>query len=77
MGDQLAISSFVIRFVQDTSDPETPVKCRGAIHHVQSDDSCSFTKWTDTEAFMQRYITLETMSPGASWPVSEDTRAKD
>ena len=67
MGDSLTISSFVIRFVEDKSQPSAAAKYRGTIRHVQSDDSLSFTSWADAEFFIQRYISLETMTPGQNW----------
>jgi hypothetical protein len=76
MGEPLTISSFVIRFVQETSDPEAPITYRGAIRHVQSDASCSFTNWTDAQAFIQRYISLDTMTPGEAWQDPEISRKK-
>jgi len=72
MGDSLTISSFVIRFVQDTSPSPGAAKYRGSIRHVQSDDSLSFTSWTDAETFIQRYISLETMTPGKNWKPGND-----
>lgn len=77
MGDSMTISSFVIRFVQDTSDPSAAKTFRGAIRHVQTDRTLSFTKWADAESFIRNYISLETIAPGEACHSRENYSRKD
>ena len=54
------ITSFVIRFVHEpTSSPEKPAPYRGTIHHVQSDQEISFTRWQDAVEFIQRFMPID------------------
>ncbi|HLF89708.1 MAG TPA: hypothetical protein VI451_12220 [Anaerolineales bacterium] len=52
------ITSFVIRFVQETPD-ETRSPYRGNIRHVQSNADLNFTDWAEAVAFIQRYVPLQ------------------
>jgi hypothetical protein len=59
MSEAPLISSFVIRFIQETS-PEPPrVNYRGMIRHVQSDQEVSFTRWGDALTFIQQFVPLQ------------------
>lgn len=67
MGDQHppTITSFVIRFVLEDTPPDgdghalllTPY--RGAIRHVQSDETLHFSAWGEAVQFIRRYVPLE------------------
>jgi len=59
-----AINSFVIRFVVDgpSSAEEARSPYRGTIRHIQSNAELSFNTWQDAVKFIQRYVSLETMS---------------
>jgi hypothetical protein len=66
MGDQHppTITSFVIRFVLDEAaagGEGTPVLAsyRGAIRHVQSDQTLNFSAWPEAVEFIRRYVPLE------------------
>jgi hypothetical protein len=56
------ISSFVIRFVVETTAASQPNRppYHGSIHHVQSDAALNFSTWQDAVEFIRRYVPLET-----------------
>jgi hypothetical protein len=61
MSSQTNVVSFVIRFVQETTDiPAAPAKedWHGLIRHVQTDREERFTRLTDAIAFISRFIDL-------------------
>lgn len=49
------ISSFVIRFVNDSGTDHY----RGEIRHVQTQDEIHFNTWDEVTEFVRRYVTLE------------------
>ena len=53
------IASFLIRFVQDQTNPEGIPSYRGVIRHVQTDHEQVFTCWEEVETFIQQVIPLE------------------
>jgi hypothetical protein len=57
----LIISSFIIRFVLDTSaEPgHLPPSYRGEIRHIQTGEEIRFITWSEAQAFMQRFVPLE------------------
>ena len=55
------ITSFVIRFVQETPEEDRPY--RGNIRHVQSSQELNFTHWPEAVAFIQQFIPLQTFLP--------------
>jgi hypothetical protein len=62
MPRQTNVASFVLRFVQETSDASpdfdrTP--WRGLIKHVQSNDELQFTSFADAIAFISGYVDLD------------------
>lgn len=52
-------SSFVIRIIHSTS-AEVPTIHRGTIRHVQSNEEIQFSMWEEAEAFLKRFVSLET-----------------
>ncbi len=61
-----SISSFVIRFVQEEPrDPSAVPAFRGSIHHIQSDQELSFTRWVDALAFMEQFVPAELLGLAA------------
>ncbi|HBG74402.1 MAG: hypothetical protein A2X25_13875 [Chloroflexi bacterium GWB2_49_20] len=62
------ISSFVIRFVVDSSsNGDVQSTYHGAIRHIQSDEELSFNSWEDAVDFIRRYVPLEA-EPGQGNP---------
>jgi hypothetical protein len=55
--DSPNITSFVIRFVQETPD-ETRLY-RGNIRHVQSNQELNFTHWPEAVAFIEQFVPLQ------------------
>ena len=54
------ITSFVIRFVQEQPEQTgDPASYRGTIHHVQTSQEISFTRWQEAVEFIQRFISIE------------------
>lgn len=53
------ITSFVIRFVQQETEPCT---YRGSIRHIPSNREISFTRWEDAVSFISEFIPLDTLS---------------
>jgi hypothetical protein len=52
-----SITSFIIRFVEDTPPPPASgVRYRGLIRHIQSDQELSFVHWQDALSFMANYV---------------------
>jgi hypothetical protein len=61
-----SISSFVIRFVQaEPQNPSSAPAFRGSIHHIQSDQELSFTRWADALAFMEQFVPAELLDLAA------------
>lgn len=61
MSSQTNVTSFVLRFVQETTDtPTAPAKddWYGLIRHVQTDTEERFACLIDAIAFISRYIDL-------------------
>ncbi len=61
MSSQTSVASFVLRFVQETTDtPTIPAKddWYGLIRHVQTDTEERFTRLVDALAFMARHVDL-------------------
>ena len=61
MVDSPDISSFVIRIVKEPDPRLAASPYRGIIRHVQSDQELSFTRWSDVERFIQRYVPIHQM----------------
>lgn len=56
-----SISSFLIRFIQETPSAEkSSIPYRGFIRHIQTDSEISFTRWDDAITFIQKYVPLLT-----------------
>jgi hypothetical protein len=58
------ISSFIIRFIQDRAEGPSSPHFRGTIRHIQSNQSISFTCWSEAEAFIQNIIPIHYMGEG-------------
>jgi hypothetical protein len=69
------ITSFVIRFVHTPAEDGKPPPCRGAIHHVQSNQEITFIHWADAVEFIQRFVPILTEPDSAS--DQPDTRRQD
>jgi hypothetical protein len=62
MPRQTNVASFVLRFVQETSDASLDfgrAPWRGVIKHVQSNDELQFTSFVDAIAFISSYVDLD------------------
>lgn len=58
------ITSFIIRFVHGEPGDET-VPYRGTIRHIPSNQEIHFVRWVEAEAFMRRFVPLESpWTPG-------------
>jgi hypothetical protein len=54
------ISSFVIRFVVDsTTGEQSRPPYRGAIRHIQTDEEINFANWEEAVSFIRRFVPLE------------------
>lgn len=53
------VASFLIRFVQDQSQPDGEPRYRGVVQHIQTNEQVLFTHWAEVEAFIQQLIPLE------------------
>lgn len=65
MLSQTNVVSFVLRFVQETTDAPADLSradWHGIIKHVQTDNEQHFTHLTDAIAFMSRYVKLDDCS---------------
>ncbi len=70
MPSQTNIASFVVRFVQETTDgiAEPPqAGWHGIIRHVQTNDEQHFARLADAIAFIARYVKLDEF-PGIGGP---------
>lgn len=56
------IHSFVIRFIQESTDAEE-AEARGVVTHVQSAETFHFTEWEAAVRFMRRFVRLSTSGP--------------
>lgn len=63
MTDSPGISSFVLRFIEESTQNNPTVTYRGIIRHIQSDQELSFISWSDVEAFIQQFVPIHQMSP--------------
>ena len=55
---ETAVTSFIIRFIQEQDANETG--WRGLIRHVQTSEEIRFTNMTDALKFMANYVDLGT-----------------
>lgn len=65
MPPQTNIASFILRFVQETTDATADslrADWHGVIKHVQSDTEQHFTHLADAIAFMAQYVKLDSFS---------------
>lgn len=53
------VTSFVIRFVQDSVEDESKKVYRGVIRHVQTDQETIFSRWSEVEDYISKFIQLE------------------
>lgn len=63
MDSQSNLTSFVIRFFQETyesNDGETNVRWRGKIKHVQGEEENNFTDFSDAVSFIHKYLSMLT-----------------
>jgi len=62
------ISSFVIRFVMDSSAEAGRIHppYRGAIRHIQTDDEMNFSNWEEAVTFIRRYVPLDSENSPSS-----------
>ncbi|MCL5950334.1 MAG: hypothetical protein M1132_01190 [Chloroflexi bacterium] len=68
------VESFVIRFVRDTPESQTPLTPRGwhgVVVHVQTNEEKSFVQFADAIAFIKRYVPV-----GEFDIVGEDDKAE-
>jgi hypothetical protein len=62
MPPQTNVASFVLRFVQETTDDTTDpprTDWRGVIKYVQTNEEQHFTRLADAIAFIASYVNLE------------------
>jgi hypothetical protein len=63
---ETAISSFIVRFVQETDDDSADItssdsaRWRGIIRHVQSNEEAAFVQIEQALAFIDRFVPLQT-----------------
>lgn len=65
MSPQTNITSFVLRFVRETTDATTDPpqpEWRGVIKHVQTNEEQHFTRLADAIAFIGHYVDLDEFS---------------
>ena len=62
------ISSFVIRFVMDSSvdTAQNSPSYRGVIRHIQTDEEVNFIHWEDVEKFIRRFVPLDSQETGVA-----------
>lgn len=67
------IVSFVLRFTKTSNDSSTPSHIwRGVIRHVQSEEHCNFTRFSDAMAFMEKYVELSPEEPMDNFALVND-----
>lgn len=79
MPPQTNVASFVLRFMQETTDAvanTSPSGWRGVIKHVQTNDEQHFTRIADALAFIAHYVCLEEFDEGRKTN-DEGRRTKD
>jgi hypothetical protein len=53
------VISFVLRFVQDSTEAEARKNYRGVIRHVQSNQEVIFSRWSEVETYIAHFIDLD------------------
>jgi hypothetical protein len=79
MPSQTNIVSFVLRFVQETTDAvaePSSTEWHGVIKHVQTNDEQHFARLADAIAFIARYVRLDEF-PGIGEPEICDSETRN
>lgn len=56
---ETAVTSFVIRFIQEQGVDLPPTAWRGLIRHVQTSEETNFTHIAEALTFMARYVKID------------------